>query len=623
VGCSSGFCGPGHICKPAHCDNGVQDPGQGEIGVDCGGSCGACLDDPCINNIDCASGYCNNGVCDNPTCSDEVTNGYETDVDCAGVCPLCEDGKACFSDLDCISGKCTDGLCEGKPPTFSCDDGQQNGDETGVDCGGSCDPCVVEPEPTCEDGEKNQDESDVDCGGVCEACGLGDDCVVPSDCDTGACQGGKCCTINACGECATTPLEICNGLDDDCDGETDEALDGPLCDVQTGVCEGAVALCSGPDEWQCQDAAYEAWSIDWEADEDTCDTQDNDCDGEVDELECGFCSVKPVSNEITHVDGTDTLVSTQSYAFFEGEQYAVMTNPAKGPLSDLYLIRRDGEQKLLDDTARGLPSIATDGEAVYVGSVEQVGGGRDAVVWKVAPGPVTEAFRIKTSPLVPTAIVAARAGELAVVFYDTVDGHRIAKNTGSGWKEQPFPTTNPQLRLEYDEGGELHGLWKTDALNHKGPKGVTTIANGDTKRFDLAAATGGGMHAAYGTLDDQGVQTASYVFWNVVDGWSEPLTVGEGARVAIAQRPNGTPWVAWYDKGESMHVSRITDGKAYDMGLVNLDLQQNVIPWWTTIQMRIGVREHGILHVGAVMLVPDSSSGSWYRFDWWCPGFDE
>jgi hypothetical protein len=51
------------------------------------------------------------------------------------------------------------------PP--SCDDGIQNGDETGVDCGGpECPAC-----PTCDDGVQNGDELGVDCGGEnCPPC---------------------------------------------------------------------------------------------------------------------------------------------------------------------------------------------------------------------------------------------------------------------------------------------------------------------------------------------------------------------------------------------------------------------------------------------------------------------
>lgn len=51
----------------------------------------------------------------------------------------------------------------------TCSDGEQNGDETGVDCGGStCPPC-----PSCSDGEQNGDETGVDCGGSCPPCADG------------------------------------------------------------------------------------------------------------------------------------------------------------------------------------------------------------------------------------------------------------------------------------------------------------------------------------------------------------------------------------------------------------------------------------------------------------------
>ncbi|MEM9000202.1 MAG: DUF4856 domain-containing protein [Bacteroidota bacterium] len=56
----------------------------------------------------------------------------------------------------------------------TCDDGVQNGDETGVDCGGSCEPCEVAA--TCDDGIQNGDEEGVDCGGsACEPCTTGID----------------------------------------------------------------------------------------------------------------------------------------------------------------------------------------------------------------------------------------------------------------------------------------------------------------------------------------------------------------------------------------------------------------------------------------------------------------
>ncbi|WP_172826949.1 di-heme oxidoredictase family protein [Flammeovirga sp. SJP92] len=82
-----------------------------------------------------------------PTCEDGVQNGDETGVDCGGSCAPCQ-----------------------TEPLPTCDDGIQNGDETGVDCGGSCALCQTEPSPTCDDGIQNGDETGVDCGGSCAPC---------------------------------------------------------------------------------------------------------------------------------------------------------------------------------------------------------------------------------------------------------------------------------------------------------------------------------------------------------------------------------------------------------------------------------------------------------------------
>ncbi len=75
------------------------------------------------------------------TCTDGVQNGNETGVDCGGdctACPTCDDGiqNGSETDVDCGGDDC--------PACPTCDDGIQNGNETGVDCGGDCDPCGSE-----------------------------------------------------------------------------------------------------------------------------------------------------------------------------------------------------------------------------------------------------------------------------------------------------------------------------------------------------------------------------------------------------------------------------------------------------------------------------------------------
>jgi hypothetical protein len=79
---------------------------------------------------------------------------------------------------------------------------------------------------------------------------------------------------------ATSTPEICDGLDNDKNGDVDDApLDCPPapCNDQ-GVCAEAQPVCVGA--WSCDYAAVEHYEA---TSETTCDGLDNDCDGEVDE----------------------------------------------------------------------------------------------------------------------------------------------------------------------------------------------------------------------------------------------------------------------------------------------------------------------------------------------------
>lgn len=243
--CASGRCVAAR-CAAATCSDGVQN--QGEAGVDCGGPCEGCERGPCggeasgsrcggdprcprcgdgapcQSGADCESGVCDAGVC--VSCSDGARNGTETGVDCGGGapgCAPCADGAACAADADCAGERCVGGLCT----SARCDDGIQNGTETGVDCGGSradcprcslgsacasdadCESqrCAGQVCISCADGARNGSESDVDCGGsdpACARCEPGDRCQLDSDCESGACQDGTCCggTLGDCTRCA-------------------------------------------------------------------------------------------------------------------------------------------------------------------------------------------------------------------------------------------------------------------------------------------------------------------------------------------------------------------------------------------------------------------------------------
>ena len=73
-----------------------------------------------------------------PTCNDGIQNGTETGIDCGGTCPPCEESGCTDPNAHNYDPNATvdDGSCQ------TCEDGIKNGDETGIDCGGAlCLPC--------------------------------------------------------------------------------------------------------------------------------------------------------------------------------------------------------------------------------------------------------------------------------------------------------------------------------------------------------------------------------------------------------------------------------------------------------------------------------------------------
>lgn len=66
---------------------------------------------PCFLADGCASGVCAEGKCATPTCQDGILNGQETDMDCGGSCGPCANTKKCGGNGDCQSGNCVSGSC--------------------------------------------------------------------------------------------------------------------------------------------------------------------------------------------------------------------------------------------------------------------------------------------------------------------------------------------------------------------------------------------------------------------------------------------------------------------------------------------------------------------------------
>ena len=189
-------------CGPPTCDDGIQN--GNETGVDCGGpDCPECP--PCDNDITLTivldnypeetswdvrdSGgavYASGGTygsqpdgstvvenfCVPDGCYDfTIYDTYGDGICCSygnGSYVLTDAGGATLASGGSFGSSETTNFCvtSGGGPT--CSDGIQNGDETGVDCGGSTCPACP---PTCDDGIQNGDEEGVDCGGSsCPPC---------------------------------------------------------------------------------------------------------------------------------------------------------------------------------------------------------------------------------------------------------------------------------------------------------------------------------------------------------------------------------------------------------------------------------------------------------------------
>lgn len=224
--------GSGKACVP-YCQSGKQGCPDGTVCANLPGDLpfsdaddfAACvpkfvhLCEPCIEDADCATVGLNNAACVTDSKSPGEA-GWFCSVPCAS-------DAQCPSDYTCVEAQTTD-----------------------VEWGNYCRP---------------KDNADCGCSATAIAAGLSTTCAASTELPGGVtvtCVGYRTCSVDGLSACSkpVVSTELCNGMDDDCDGETDEAAlcdDGLPCTTEvciqgdcvassvTGPCDDGNACTSG------------------------------------------------------------------------------------------------------------------------------------------------------------------------------------------------------------------------------------------------------------------------------------------------------------------------------------------------------------------------------------------
>ncbi len=242
------------------------------LACDDAGGPGCGCDGGCADGLTCATTVLGS-ICAEP-CNTTCTNGNRcaSVADGFNICipPFAVLCSPCRTNTDCaeVGSRCIDFGFDGSFCGAPCGDGDTCPTDYTCYTLGSGDDATKQCLP---------DAGSCDCSEVAISLGAATTCFVEGASD---CDGERSCGPGGLSECdAPEPQpELCNGLDDNCDGEIDEGFDvGVACAADAGGCMDGLTVCA-PDG-----ASVICEGGSGQSSETLCDGADDNCNGVIDE----------------------------------------------------------------------------------------------------------------------------------------------------------------------------------------------------------------------------------------------------------------------------------------------------------------------------------------------------